>query len=120
MDTTDGVTAAAALARVPGPQGERSMPVFTHGTLVVKLYAPRGVDPQEPHTRDEVYVVVAGNGEFVSAEGRRPFAVGDFLFAPAGVPHRFEQFTDDFAVWVMFYGPEGGEAAQLTDERARG
>jgi len=23
--------------------------------------------------------------------------------------HIFEDFTDDFAVWVMFYGPEGGE-----------
>ncbi|MEO8164540.1 MAG: cupin domain-containing protein, partial [Betaproteobacteria bacterium] len=33
----------------------------------------------------------------------------DMLFVPAGVPHRFEMFTDDFCVWVMFYGPEGGE-----------
>jgi hypothetical protein len=24
--------------------------------------------------------------------------------------HRFEDFTDDLAVWVIFYGPEGGEA----------
>jgi len=24
---------------------------------------------------------------------------------------RFEEFSDDFATWVMFYGPEGGEAA---------
>jgi hypothetical protein len=32
------------------------------------------------------------------------------LFAAAGVAHRFENFTDDFAVWVFFYGPEGGEA----------
>lgn len=24
--------------------------------------------------------------------------------------HRFEVFTGDFAVWVMFYGAEGGEA----------
>jgi hypothetical protein len=25
------------------------------------------------------------------------------------MPHRFEDFTDDFATWVIFYGPEGGE-----------
>jgi hypothetical protein len=25
------------------------------------------------------------------------------------VPHRFENFTDDFGTWVIFYGPEGGE-----------
>ena len=34
---------------------------------------------------------------------------GEALFVPAGVEHRFEDFTDDFAAWVVFYGPEGGE-----------
>jgi hypothetical protein len=23
--------------------------------------------------------------------------------------HRFEEFTDDFYTWVIFYGPDGGE-----------
>lgn len=23
--------------------------------------------------------------------------------------HRFEEFSEDFATWVFFYGPEGGE-----------
>jgi hypothetical protein len=32
------------------------------------------------------------------------------LFVPAGAEHRFEDFTDDLTVWVVFYGPEGGEA----------
>lgn len=36
---------------------------------------------------------------------------GDLLFVPAGVEHRFGPFTDDFATWVLFYGPEGGENA---------
>jgi len=31
------------------------------------------------------------------------------LFVPAGVAHRFDEFTADFCTWVMFYGPEGGE-----------
>ena len=31
------------------------------------------------------------------------------LLAKAGMRHRFENFTDELAVWVMFYGPEGGE-----------
>jgi hypothetical protein len=34
------------------------------------------------------------------------------LFAPAGVTHRFENFTTDLVVWVFFYGPEGGELSQ--------
>jgi mannose-6-phosphate isomerase-like protein (cupin superfamily) len=96
--------ALQALGRAPG-----SIELFRHGTLQVKLYAPRGVDDQTPHSRDEAYLVMRGEGEFVSDAGRQRFAAGDFIFAPAGAPHRFENFSDDFAVWVFFYGPEGGE-----------
>jgi hypothetical protein len=32
------------------------------------------------------------------------------LFVAAREEHRFVEFTDDFATWVFFYGPEGGEA----------
>ena len=65
-----------------------------------------------PHTRDEVYVVVQGTGQFLNGEVRHPFGPGDLLFVPAGVVHRFESFSDDLAVWVIFYGPEGGEAGR--------
>jgi mannose-6-phosphate isomerase-like protein (cupin superfamily) len=44
-----------------------------------------------------------------SETARNAFRTGDLLFVPAGVIHRFEEFTDDFCTWVMFYGPEGGE-----------
>ncbi|HKP85688.1 MAG TPA: cupin domain-containing protein [Blastocatellia bacterium] len=104
------VSIEQARASLPGAQGERSAEVFAHGSLVVKMYAPRGVDHQTPHARDEVYVVASGSGEFVSGETRERFGPNDFIFAPAGVAHRFENFTDDFFVWVLFYGPEGGEA----------
>ena len=97
------LTVPEALARLPGSAGERYVELFQHGTLSVELYAPRGSDPQTPHTRDEVYVVVQGSGQF-------RIGPGDLLFVPAGVVHRFEDFTDDLAVWVVFYGPEGGEA----------
>jgi mannose-6-phosphate isomerase-like protein (cupin superfamily) len=91
--------------------GIRSVAAFQHGTLLAKLYAPRGHDPQKPHTRDEVYIVASGSGIFVAGDKRHPFGPGDFLFVPAHVVHRFEEFTDDLKLWVVFYGPEGGEAA---------
>jgi mannose-6-phosphate isomerase-like protein (cupin superfamily) len=47
----------------------------------------------------------------VNGEERYPFGAGDVLFVPAGMPHRFEDFSDDLAVWVIFYGPKGGEGA---------
>ncbi len=106
------LTVPESLARLPGPAGERFIELFQHGTLSIELYAPRGGDPQEPHTRDEVYVVVQGSGFFLNGGERHPFGAGDLLFVPAGVIHRFENFTDDLAVWVVFYGPEGGEAAR--------
>ena len=100
---------AEALERLPGPDGERFAKVLGHGSMEVEVYAPRGRDPQEPHTKDELYFVVSGSGEFVNGPDRQPFGPGDALFVPAGVEHRFEDFTDDLAVWVVFYGPEGGE-----------
>ena len=103
------VSLADALARLPSPKGEPFAVVFEHGTLSVEIFAPRGVDTQQPHARDEVYVVARGRGEFVNDGTRQQVAAGDFLFVPARVPHRFENFSDDFAVWVFFYGPEGGE-----------
>lgn len=98
-----------ALASLPTSDGKRFISVFNHGTLQVELYAPRGVDPQQPHSRDEAYVVVQGSGEFMHDGKRERFTAGDFLFVEAGVEHRFENFTDDLVVWVIFYGPEGGE-----------
>jgi mannose-6-phosphate isomerase-like protein (cupin superfamily) len=85
---------------------------FDHGTLQVKMYRPTGRDPQQPHSRDEIYVIARGSGWFVNGSERHPFETGDVLFVPAGVVHRFEDFTGDFCTWVMFYGPEGGEAAE--------
>jgi len=103
------LTISQGLKRLPGSQGERFVELFQHGTLAVELYAPRGDDPQTPHTRDEVYVVAQGSGRFRNGSERHGFGPGDVLFVPAGVTHRFEEFSDDLAVWVFFYGPEGGE-----------
>ena len=51
----------------------------------------------------------SGSGHFVVENERQPFKAGDALFVPAFVAHRFEDFSDDFAAWVVFYGPKGGE-----------
>ena len=83
--------------------------LFKHGTLSVEVYQPKKIDQQQPHQQDEVYLVISGEGEFVNGGKREKFSAGDFLFVPAGVEHRFENFTDDFATWVLFYGPKGGE-----------
>jgi mannose-6-phosphate isomerase-like protein (cupin superfamily) len=83
--------------------------LFSHGTLEVEIYKPEKIDLQKPHTRDEIYVVSTGSGEFISGNAKGPIATGDVLFVPAGLDHRFVNFSDDFSAWVFFYGPEGGE-----------
>lgn len=100
-----------ALARLSESAAERSVELFRHGTLRAKLYAPHSRDPQTPHAQDEVYVVARGTGTFWDGQSRRPVEPGTLLFVAAGRPHRFEDFTADFATWVLFYGPEGGEVA---------
>jgi mannose-6-phosphate isomerase-like protein (cupin superfamily) len=69
------------------------------------LFAPDGEDHQTPHTQGEFYIIVSGNGSFRRGDKRVSFVTGDVLFAPAQVPHRFEDFSDDFQTWVIFFGP---------------
>jgi len=101
-----------ALAAGPPPRGNLAVPVFAHGSLEAELYSPVGEDRQRPHTRDEIYVVCRGRARFFDGSAREPVEPGAFIFVPAGQIHRFEDFSDDFAVWVFFYGPEGGERGE--------
>jgi mannose-6-phosphate isomerase-like protein (cupin superfamily) len=83
--------------------------LFSHKSMIAELYKPELTDRQQPHTRDEIYVVVEGSGYFFCDGLTVEFSKGDVLFAPAGTRHRFEDFTNNFMTWVFFYGPEGGE-----------
>lgn len=88
---------------------ELFLELFNHGTLNVEIYKPFKEDFQKPHERDEVYVIISGSGSFINGGITTQFNPGDFLFVPAGVEHKFFNFTDDFSTWVFFYGPKGGE-----------
>lgn len=92
-------------------KGRRFVNVLRHGSMELEIYAPKGRDEQQPHSRDELYIIISGTGLFDNGGQVGPFAPGDVISVPAKRPHRFTQFTDDFATWVVFYGPEGGETA---------
>jgi mannose-6-phosphate isomerase-like protein (cupin superfamily) len=104
-------TIGAQIAKMPiaGQVNPRSALVFERGSIQVKLYAPRDRDPQTPHSRDELYFIASGRGKFLCDGKTTAFGPGDMLFVAAGLEHRFLDFTDDIAIWVVFYGPEGGE-----------
>ena len=87
--------------RMPS-QGERYVVAFRKPHMRAVLYAPRGHDPQTPHKADEAYIVVAGSGKLWVEGQTFPCQAGDLLYVPAGKAHRFVDFTDDLAVWVVF------------------
>lgn len=100
---------AEAEPLIPTPEGERSVLVMKRGTLDVRLSIPVPPNVQTPHAQDELYAVIRGTGVLV-AEGRRePFSAGDLLFVAAGTEHHYADFSDDLALWRVFYGVEGGE-----------
>jgi len=92
------------------PHGTPFVAALAHGSMSVELFAPAAAgldrDIQQPHEQDELYVVQRGRSAFW-LEGERCWVqTGDVLFVPAGAPHRFEDFSDDFVTWVVFYGPK--------------
>jgi mannose-6-phosphate isomerase-like protein (cupin superfamily)/GNAT superfamily N-acetyltransferase len=103
------ISTTTALARLQA-SGQEFTELFQHHSLSVELYQPQGADLQQPHERDEVYVVLRGHGKFECGDRVTEFGPGDFLFVPAFTAHRFTEFSTDFATWVFFYGPLGGEA----------
>jgi mannose-6-phosphate isomerase-like protein (cupin superfamily) len=102
-----------ALQNLSDKSVETFVKVLAHGSMSVELYRPVNIDPQTPHNQDELYVIISGSGIFNLNGEVGPFQQGDVLFVPAGIEHRFLDFTEDFATWVIFYGPEGGERESL-------
>ena len=96
----------AEAAKLPFPPGRLSSLVIGTPEIQVRHYAPKAVDNQTPHDQDELYFVISGTGMFEHGLERVTFAPGHVLFVAAHEPHRFSNFTDDFATWVLFYGPK--------------
>jgi mannose-6-phosphate isomerase-like protein (cupin superfamily) len=105
MDDTPPPTSLAAALALPRTPG-RSSEVFRDGDLEIRFAAKPRDRPQVPHSRDELYVVAAGNGHYRVEDKVTPVGPGDLLYAAAHVAHGFENISADFCVWVIFYGPE--------------
>lgn len=126
MDKTPLPLSLAAALGLPLSEGRLSRLAFVDGDVEIRLYAPKGRDAQTPHDRDELYVIGAGRGKFRVGERVHDFAPGALLYVAAHEVHRFEDFSDDFATWVVFYGAvkqppatgRAGWAMSLAEARA--
>jgi len=83
---------------------KRFIEVWAEDDLSIELFQPRGPDTQKPHDRDEIYVVMKGEGGFCCEGETRAFREGDVLVVPAWAEHRFVDFSDDLSLWVFFVG----------------
>ncbi len=102
-------TVSEMMPRLPLPSTEKwtegvwDIETFEKAGVKLVFFAPQGVDHQTYHDEDEFYFIVQGTGEIVIAGERTAFAAGDAFFVPANVVHRFENFSDDFATWAVFF-----------------
>jgi len=78
-----------------------SVPDLSVGLYVLEAGA---IDPQSPHTEDELYVVMSGRAMVTVGEEDRPIRAGSVIFVAAGVDHRFHDIDERLVLLVMF-GP---------------
>lgn len=73
-------------------------------SLSVGLYnLPAGsIDPQKPHTEDEVYYVVEGRGYVRVGVEDRMVEPGTVVFVAATIEHRFHSISEDLKILVFF------------------
>lgn len=76
---------------------------FRKAGVKLVFFAPDVTDHQTYHDEDELYFIVRGSGEIVISGERTVFNVGDVFFVAANVEHRFENFSNDFATWAVFF-----------------
>jgi mannose-6-phosphate isomerase-like protein (cupin superfamily) len=80
--------------------------------LSVGTYSlPSGsLDTQEPHTEDELYVVLRGRGALATDDASAEVGPGSVVYIPAGEPHRFVNIVEDLVALVLFAPAEGTRA----------
>ena len=97
------------LQKLPLPPTEKwnggvwDLEAFEKNGVRLFFFAPRVVDLQTQHDKDEFYFIVRGSGEIVIRNNREPCTAGDVFFVEAKVEHRFENFSGDFATWAIFF-----------------
>ena len=106
MDRTPAPVSLAATRALQPPEGSRAAEVFRDDHVWIRFAARPTAGPQVPHDRDEFYIVASGTARYRWDRGETIIGPGDMMFAAAHTPHGYDQFSEDFSVWVMFYGPK--------------
>ena len=106
MDRTPAPVSLVAARTLQPPEGSRAADVFRDDHVWIRFAARPTSGPQVPHDRDEFYIVASGAARYRWEGGETMIGPGDIMFAAAHTPHGYDQFSEDFSVWVVFYGPQ--------------
>ena len=108
MDAFDLADLTAALDQ----SDKRYFEFLRRTSLSLGLYRlpAGGVDPQAPHTEDELYYVVSGRALIRVADEDRSVGPGSIVFVAANVSHRFHSIAEDLVVLVFFAPAENSQA----------
>jgi len=87
-----------------GKTGKRYLEFLRIPAMSAGVYAlpAGGVDPQKPHTEDELYYVASGRARMRVGSEERGVSAGSLIFVAAGVEHRFYDIAEELAVLVFF------------------
>ena len=83
-----------------------------HDSMSVGLYHLRAGEPdrQQPHTEDEIYYVISGEGRIDIAGEVSPVRPGSLIFVAKHVEHRFLDYPEGLTLLVVFAPPRGSAA----------
>ena len=105
MDRTPPPVSLAAARALRPPEGSRAAEVYRDDTVWIRFAAHPTSGLQVPHTQDEFYIVASGTARYRWNGEETTVGPGDMMFAAAHAPHGYDQFSEDFSVWIVFYGP---------------
>ncbi len=90
-------------------RGQRWREFLRGPSLSMGLYRLQAgqADEQQPHTEDEVYLVLSGKASFRAGGQQQSVAPGSLIFVERTVEHRFVDISEDLQVLVFFAPPEG-------------
>jgi mannose-6-phosphate isomerase-like protein (cupin superfamily) len=102
------------LLRQHADQGRLYLEFLNHPSLSVGLYrlSAGSKDTQSPHTEDEVYYIIDGEGQIMVDGEDQPVHPGSVIFVAAHVEHRFHSITRDLDILVIFAPAEYSNAAK--------
>ena len=98
---------------VPPLEGERFETILSHRNLVVeRIVSSAAIESREyVQAQDEWVLLARGEAVLRVAGELRTLKAGDYVFLPAGVPHRVER-TAAGTIWLAVHlHPESAEPA---------